>query len=72
MLFRSHQACLACGVDLDMCLSVTTKLINTHPRVPVPCLQDRPPRKKSDLVFMGGLSQRDKIMLCRCQKIEVC
>ena len=59
------------GVDLDMCLSVNTKLINTHPRVPVPCLWDRPSRKKSGLVFMGGLSQRDKITMCRCQKTSI-
>ena len=44
------------GVDLDMCLSVNIKLINTHPRVPIPYLWDRPSRKKSDLVFVGGLS----------------
>ena len=59
------------GVNLDMCLSVNIKLINTHPRVPVPYLWDRPSRKKSDLVFMGGLSQRTKIALCRCQKFEI-
>ena len=58
-------------VDLDMCLSVNIKLINTHPRVPVPYLWDRPSRKKSDLVFVGGLPQRTKIMLCRCQKFEI-
>ena len=60
-----------CALNLDMCLSVNTKLINTHPRVPVPYLWDRPSRKKNDLVFVGGLSQRAKIMLCRCQKILI-
>ena len=58
-------------VNLDMCLSVNIKLINTHPRVPIPYLWDRPSRKKNDLVLMGGLSQRTKITLCRCQKIEI-
>ena len=58
-------------VNLDMCLSVNTKLINTHPRVPLPYLWNRPSRKKNDLVFVDGLSQRAKIMLCRCQKIEI-
>ena len=59
------------NIILDMRLLVNTKLINTHPKVPVPCLWDRPPRKKSDLVFVGGLSQRTKITLCRCQKFEI-
>ena len=58
-------------VDLDVCLSVNIKLINTHPRVPVPYLWDRPSRKKSDLVFMGGLSQRTKITLYRYQTFEI-
>ena len=58
------------SVDLGMCLSVNTKLINTHPRVPVPYLWDRPSRKKSDLVFVGGLSQRTKIMLYNVRNLR--